>query len=66
MHGYFLPLCVNVAEYLKVTLGCWSYSVKMPPGQRRARLRQRNTAMTSYLAGEEATHTDDAEDVEDG
>ena len=43
----------------------WHYAVgqtvKMPSGQ----LQQCNAAMTSYLPCKEATHTDDAEDVED-
>jgi len=40
--------------------------VQMSQHQRRARLWLLNAAMTSYLASEEATHADDAEDVEDG
>jgi len=43
---------------LKVTLGCGVHSGKWQ--------QVSSALMTSYLSGEEAAHTDDAEDVEDG
>ena len=55
---HFQPLCVYVAEYVKGTL------VKLY--SEKATRSAANSAVTSYLAGEEATHADDAEDVEDG
>lgn len=64
MHEYFLPLSVYVAEYLEVTFGCRlleCHQVSCRIGCSRVT----PLVMTSYLACEEATHTDDAEDVED-